>query len=77
MSEKELAIQGGPKAVKQLGPFPTKIGKPELLEVLDLWEMSEGTKKQVISLIEKETDLKGPHLFRYYKTKVPVAVNVP
>ncbi|MBN1553477.1 MAG: DegT/DnrJ/EryC1/StrS family aminotransferase [Phycisphaerae bacterium] len=69
MTEKKLAIDGGPKAVEQLGPFPTKIGKSELLEVLDLWEMSEGTKKQIVSLIEKETDLKGPHLFRYYNPR--------
>lgn len=69
MSEKDLAIHGGPKAVPSLGPFPPKIGKPELLEVLDLWEMRAETKRQIVSLIEKETDLKGPHLFRYYNPR--------
>jgi dTDP-4-amino-4,6-dideoxygalactose transaminase len=69
MSQDELAINGGPTAVAQLGPFPSKIGKSELLEVLDLWEMSGETKQQIVSLIEKEADLKGPHLFRYYNPR--------
>jgi 8-amino-3,8-dideoxy-alpha-D-manno-octulosonate transaminase len=69
MSSQKPAIEGGPKAVEQLGPFPSKIGKSELLEVLDLWEMSDETKKKIVSLIEKETNLKGPHLFRYYNPK--------
>ncbi len=77
MSEK-LAIDGGPKAADKLGPFPTKIGKSELLEVLDLWEMSPETTKQIKTLIEAEANLKGPHLFRYYNprpSKVQAAEN--
>jgi hypothetical protein len=31
---KKLAIDGGPKAAEKLGPFPTKIGKNELLEFM-------------------------------------------
>lgn len=69
MSQDTLAVHGGPKAVAKLGPYPSKINKPELLEVLDLWEMSGDTKKQIVSLIEKETNLKGPHLFRYYNPR--------
>jgi len=68
MSE-ELAINGGAKAAEHLGPFPTKIGKKELLEVLDLWEMSPETTAQIKKLIEAEAYLKGPHLFRYYNPR--------
>ncbi|MBN1436570.1 MAG: DegT/DnrJ/EryC1/StrS family aminotransferase [Sedimentisphaerales bacterium] len=66
---KELAINGGPKAAGDLGPFPTKIGKKELLELLDLWEMSPETTARIKELIDAETDFKGPHLFRYYNPR--------
>ena len=33
MGTDRLAIEGGGKASENLGPFPTKIGKDELLEV--------------------------------------------
>ena len=49
--------------------FPTKIGKSELLEVLDLWEMSPETTAQIKMMIEAEAHLKGPHLFRYYNPR--------
>ena len=35
-----LASQGGPKAVPKLGPFPSKLGREELWELIDLWEFS-------------------------------------
>lgn len=68
MSE-QLAINGGPKAAANLGPFPSKIGKSELLEVLDLWQMSPDATAQIKKLIQAEADLKGPHLFRYYNPR--------
>lgn len=64
-----LAIEGGPKAVAQLGPFPSKIGKPELLELLDLWEFSPENRAAIVAAVENEKNLKGPHLFRYYNPR--------
>jgi len=74
----KLAIYGGPKAVDSLGPFPTKIGKEELLEVLDLWQFSDEGTVAIKQIIQKEKDLQGPHLFRYYNprpSKVVAAEN--
>lgn len=69
MNTAKLAINGGAKAVEKIGPFPTKIGKDELLEVLDLWQFSPENKAEIRRLIESETNLKGPHLFRYYNPR--------
>jgi histidinol-phosphate/aromatic aminotransferase/cobyric acid decarboxylase-like protein len=65
----ELAIDGGPKAVPELGPFPTKVGSEELLEILDMWEFSLENRAKIRETIESEANLKGPHLFRYYNPK--------
>ena len=65
----KLAIDGGPKAVAKLGPFPTKIGAQELLEILDMWEFSSESRAKIKKIIESETNLKGPHLFRYYNPR--------
>ena len=69
MSEETLAIEGGEKAAGNLGPFPSKIGKDELLEVLDLWQMSPENTRKIKQIIENEKNLKGPHLFRYYNPR--------
>jgi 8-amino-3,8-dideoxy-alpha-D-manno-octulosonate transaminase len=65
----KLAIEGGPKAVDKLGPFPTKIGKDELLEVLDLWQFSAGSMEKIRTIIDADEGVKGPHLFRYYNPR--------
>lgn len=78
MKTNKLAINGGPKTVDKLGPFPTKIGKDELLEVLDLWQYSGETIAKIRNLIEQDKGIKGPHLFRYYNprpSKVAAAEN--
>lgn len=67
--QEELAIEGGPKAVPKLGPFPTKIGKEELWELIDLWDFSPGNKGKIKEILDRETNLQGPHLFRYYNPK--------
>ena len=67
--EDRLAVEGGPQAVRQLGPFPTKIGKEELWELIDLWDFSPGTKEQIRVMLDSETNLQGPHLFRYYNPR--------
>ena len=52
MSSK-LAIEGGAKAVKQMGSYPTRIHVDELLEVLDLWEFPAATRKTLETIIRK------------------------
>jgi 8-amino-3,8-dideoxy-alpha-D-manno-octulosonate transaminase len=69
VSAEKLAIDGGPKAVQELGPGRTKIGAEELLEILDMWEFSPENRAKIRDIIESETNLKGPHLFRYYNPK--------
>jgi len=54
----------------KLGPYTSKIHKGELLEVLDLWEYAPGVKEKIGALIEESaSQLKGPHLFRYYNPR--------
>ncbi|HUS72044.1 MAG TPA: DegT/DnrJ/EryC1/StrS family aminotransferase [Sedimentisphaerales bacterium] len=69
MNEEKLAIEGGARAVCELGPFPTKIGADELLEILDMWEFRPENAAKIKQIIESESNLKGPHLFRYYNPK--------
>jgi len=69
VSEERLAIDGGEKAVPKLGPYPTKIGREELLALIDLWELSPEGKTRIREILEAEPDVAGPHLFRYYNPK--------
>ncbi|MBW8042089.1 MAG: DegT/DnrJ/EryC1/StrS family aminotransferase [Planctomycetes bacterium] len=69
MNEEKLAIEGGARAICELGPFPTKIGVDELLEILDMWEFRPENAAKIKQIIESENNLKGPHLFRYYNPK--------
>lgn len=69
MNEEKLAIEGGARAVCELGPFPTKIGADELLEILDMWEFGPENAARIKQIIESDRNLKGPHLFRYYNPK--------
>jgi dTDP-4-amino-4,6-dideoxygalactose transaminase len=57
------------KAVPRLGPYPTKIGGEELLELLDLWQFTPETKRQITELVRADRQLQGPHLFRYYNPR--------
>ena len=69
MTDQRLAINGGDKAVPDLGPFPTKIGKDELWEIIRMWEFSPESEAKLREIIDTEPDLKGPHLFRYYNPR--------
>ncbi|MDH4240841.1 MAG: DegT/DnrJ/EryC1/StrS family aminotransferase [Phycisphaerae bacterium] len=69
MDKEKLAIEGGARAVCEFGPFPTKIGADELLEILDMWEFSPENAAKIKQIIEGESNIKGPHLFRYYNPK--------
>jgi 8-amino-3,8-dideoxy-alpha-D-manno-octulosonate transaminase len=69
MKNENLAINGGTKAVNGLGPFPSKIHSEELLEILNMWEFSAGNFDSIKRIIENDSKLKGPHLFRYYNPK--------
>ncbi len=57
------------KAVPGLGPYPTKLGREELLELIDLWEFSPKTRTQIERLIGADPHRCGPHLFRYYNPR--------
>jgi dTDP-4-amino-4,6-dideoxygalactose transaminase len=65
----KLAIDGGPKAVEKLGPYPSKIGKDELWELIDMWDFSPAGKARIKEILDSEVNLAGPHLFRYYNPK--------
>jgi len=69
VSEEKLATQDNSRAVNELGPFPTKIGKEELLEILSMWQFSPETQKKLAGLIEADENVQGPHLFRYYNPR--------
>lgn len=69
VSSEKLAIDGGAKAVDKLGPFPTKIGKQELLEILSMWQFSPENETILKETIESEGGIQGPHLFRYYNPR--------
>ncbi|MGA3168356.1 MAG: hypothetical protein ABSF14_19820, partial [Terriglobia bacterium] len=62
--EEMLASEGGPKAVPQLGPYPSKLGREELWELIDLWEFSPGNKERIQAILAGDPKLEGPHLFR-------------
>ncbi len=64
--KERLAIEGGPRAVKRLGPYPTKLGREELLALIDMWDMSPRARQRIRGTIQSEQSLRGPHLFRYY-----------
>lgn len=68
-TEEILASEGGPKAVPKLGPFPSKLGRDELWELIDLWEFSPGNKRRLREILESDPNIEGPHLFRYYNPK--------
>lgn len=57
------------KSVPSLGPYPSKIGKEELLEVLDLWQFTPEIKQQITELVGTDRNFQGPHLFRYYNPR--------
>ena len=69
MGQNRPVIEAGEKAVPELGPFPTKIGREELWEILDMWEFSPGNKERLREIIFSDPDVRGPHLFRYYNPK--------
>ena len=69
MKNVSLAVNGGPKAVPALRPGPTKLGREELAELIDLWEFSPANRRKLLAILKGEKNLRGPHLFRYYGPK--------
>jgi dTDP-4-amino-4,6-dideoxygalactose transaminase len=47
----------------------SKLGREELEELIDLWEMSPESRRKIRAVLARERDLRGPHLFRYYGPK--------
>ncbi len=69
MAEK-LAIHDGPKSVKSLGPYTSKIHTEELIELLDLWQYPPGLQDKLAGLVRRNAEkITGPHLFRYYNPR--------
>ena len=68
-AQEMLASEGGQKAIPKLGPFPSKLGREELWELIDMWELSPRNKKRIKDILESDPNLEGPHLFRYYNPK--------
>jgi len=69
MKTERLAIDGGSKAVSQLAPFPPKVGRDELWELLNLWEFTPENREQLRRIVFEDPSVAGPHLFRYYNPK--------
>ncbi len=69
MNRPALASEGGPKAVEKIGPLPPKIGREELWEIIDMWDLSAEAKGKIKDLLAAEPNVAGPHLFRYYNPK--------
>jgi 8-amino-3,8-dideoxy-alpha-D-manno-octulosonate transaminase len=69
MKKESSVVEGTTKAVPKLGPFPTKIGREELWEIIDMWDFSPGNKEKIKAILNSDADLQGPHLFRYYNPK--------
>jgi dTDP-4-amino-4,6-dideoxygalactose transaminase len=69
MKKESSVIEGTTKAVPKLGPYPTKIGREELWEIIDMWNFSPGNKEKIKAILASDANLQGPHLFRYYNPK--------
>jgi DNA-binding transcriptional MocR family regulator len=69
MKRESSVIEGTTKAVPRLGPYPTKIGREELWELIDMWEFSPGNKEKIKAILASDAKVQGPHLFRYYNPK--------
>ena len=61
-----LAIEGGPKAVKDLPPASPKLDARELWALIEMWDMSPKTKEKIRKTLFSDPGVAGPHLFRYY-----------
>ncbi len=48
---------------------PSKLGREELEELIDLWEISPEGRRKIRGILAREKNLRGPHLFRYYNPK--------
>ena len=57
------------QAKLSLGPYPSKLGREELIELIDLWELSADTRGRIEQLLQEDSQLRGPHLFRYYNPR--------
>ena len=69
MKNESSVMEGKTKAVPKLGPFPTKIGREELWEIIDMWDFSPGNKEKIEAVLASDANIQGPHLFRYYNPK--------
>lgn len=54
----KACIGRGPRAAGTFGSLPPKIGKDELLEVLDLWQMSDENTAKIKAIVRVRRILK-------------------
>ena len=66
MTDERLAIDGGPKAVEKLGPFPARITGDDLKEIIRLWGLGPESVARIGKIIDADSSCRDPHLFRYY-----------
>jgi len=69
MKNESSVMEGKTKAVAKLGPYPSKIGREELWEIIDMWDFSPGNKEKIEAVLASDANIQGPHLFRYYNPK--------
>lgn len=68
-AKKDLALNGGEKAVKKFrGKARPKIGVEEFLELADTWGYNSSTVMKIKKIIQKEK-VPSPHLSRYYNPR--------
>ena len=68
-TEKDLALNGGEKAIKGFqGKEKPKIGVEEFLELADTWGYSSETIAKIREIIQNE-EVPSPHLARYYNPR--------
>jgi 8-amino-3,8-dideoxy-alpha-D-manno-octulosonate transaminase len=68
-TEKDMALNGGEKALQRLrGKSKPKVGAEEFLELADTWGYSSEAIEEIKAIIEKE-DISSPHLARYYGSR--------
>lgn len=67
---KELAVNGGEKAIKKFtGKAKPMIGAEEFEAVADAWGISARARKQIKEIVKTDMDGRKPHLTRYYNPR--------
>ena len=71
MAPDKLAIEGGRKAAGSLSKLPSKLGKEELFELIDLWSCSKAAKARIKKIIAAEIEAQEPVLSKIVEKYYP------